>query len=273
MAINDRIRSGWGSRAGTALLAALVMLAAAVGPARDAVAQTPSAEQMEMPSSNLPPDQQQAILEELGGGSPRRSAARSGPAARRKRCVPRPTRSVDGSATDAYTSTGVSTDEIELRPREPRIRGNDSVLFDDRDQEARSGRRPDANARANQAPRATAGAGACAATPTSSMPTANLRILGVAPISLAGPDRGAGDRAPQSVTRCCATSRSISRLLPLEKLDAEALRPFGYDLFAGVPSTYAPVNDMPVPSSMWSGPATALMFSCSATPRDGTRSW
>ena len=43
-------------------------------------------------------------------------------------------------------------------------------------------------------------------------------------------------------------------LLPLEKLDVEALRPFGYDLFAGVPSTFAPVSDIPLPSEYVVGP-------------------
>ena len=47
-------------------------------------------------------------------------------------------------------------------------------------------------------------------------------------------------------------------LLPLEKLDAEALRPFGYDLFAGVPSTFAPVTDVPVPSEYVVGPGDRL---------------
>ncbi len=47
-------------------------------------------------------------------------------------------------------------------------------------------------------------------------------------------------------------------LLPLEKLDAEALKPFGYDLFAGVPSTFAPVTDVPVPSEYVVGPGDRL---------------
>jgi protein involved in polysaccharide export with SLBB domain len=44
------------------------------------------------------------------------------------------------------------------------------------------------------------------------------------------------------------------RLLPLEKIDVEALKPFGYDLFAGVPSTFAPVSDIPLPSEYVVGP-------------------
>jgi polysaccharide biosynthesis/export protein len=38
------------------------------------------------------------------------------------------------------------------------------------------------------------------------------------------------------------------RRLPLRRLGAEKLQPFGYDLFERSPSTFAPVNDVPVPS-------------------------
>jgi len=43
-------------------------------------------------------------------------------------------------------------------------------------------------------------------------------------------------------------------LLPLEPVDAEALKPFGYDLFAGTPLTFAPVTDVPVPAEYVVGP-------------------
>jgi protein involved in polysaccharide export with SLBB domain len=43
-------------------------------------------------------------------------------------------------------------------------------------------------------------------------------------------------------------------LLPLEPVDTDALKPFGYDLFAGVPTTFAPVTDVPVPSEYVIGP-------------------
>jgi polysaccharide export outer membrane protein len=37
-------------------------------------------------------------------------------------------------------------------------------------------------------------------------------------------------------------------LLPLKKIGAEALKPFGYDLFDRSPSTFAPVTNIPVPA-------------------------
>jgi polysaccharide biosynthesis/export protein len=80
-----------------------------------------------------------------------------------------------------------------------------------------------------------------------------LRIPGVAPIPLAGLTE------KQATTRlnrdpALAAFEAKLTLLPLEKLDVEALRPFGYDLFAGVPSTYAPVSDIPLPSEYVVGP-------------------
>ncbi len=46
--------------------------------------------------------------------------------------------------------------------------------------------------------------------------------------------------------------------LPLEPLGPAALKPFGYDLFAGVPSTFAPVTDVPVPTEYIVGPGDRI---------------
>jgi polysaccharide export outer membrane protein len=48
---------------------------------------------------------------------------------------------------------------------------------------------------------------------------------------------------------------TLLRLLPL---DQEALKPFGYDLFEGVPSTFAPVSDIQVPMDYIVGPGDTL---------------
>ena len=47
-------------------------------------------------------------------------------------------------------------------------------------------------------------------------------------------------------------------LLRLENVGEEALRPFGYDLFEGVPSTFAPVSDIQVPLDYVVGPGDTL---------------
>jgi polysaccharide biosynthesis/export protein len=46
--------------------------------------------------------------------------------------------------------------------------------------------------------------------------------------------------------------------LPIKKTGAEALKPFGYDLFDRAPSTFAPVTNVPVPSDYTVGPGDEL---------------
>ena len=46
--------------------------------------------------------------------------------------------------------------------------------------------------------------------------------------------------------------------LPLERIGEEALKPFGYDLFAGSPSTFAPATDVPVPVDYVVGPGDEI---------------
>ena len=46
--------------------------------------------------------------------------------------------------------------------------------------------------------------------------------------------------------------------LPLKRIGDEALKPFGYDLFAGHPSTFAPATDVPVPVDYVVGPGDEI---------------
>ncbi len=46
--------------------------------------------------------------------------------------------------------------------------------------------------------------------------------------------------------------------LPLEPTGTAALRPFGYDIFRGAPSTFAPVTDIPVPVDYVIGPGDTI---------------
>jgi protein involved in polysaccharide export with SLBB domain len=46
--------------------------------------------------------------------------------------------------------------------------------------------------------------------------------------------------------------------LPVEAQGAAALKPFGYDLFAGNPSTFAPATDIPVPAEYVVGPGDSV---------------
>jgi protein involved in polysaccharide export with SLBB domain len=47
-------------------------------------------------------------------------------------------------------------------------------------------------------------------------------------------------------------------LLRLQSFDEQALKPFGYDLFEGVPSTFAPVSDIQVPVDYVVGPGDTM---------------
>jgi polysaccharide biosynthesis/export protein len=47
-------------------------------------------------------------------------------------------------------------------------------------------------------------------------------------------------------------------LLPLKKTGAQALKPFGYDLFAEYPSSFEPLTNVPVPSNYTVGPGDVL---------------
>lgn len=47
--------------------------------------------------------------------------------------------------------------------------------------------------------------------------------------------------------------------LPLLPVGTDALKPFGYDLFAGLPSTFAPATDIPVPAEYVVGPGDTII--------------
>ncbi len=49
-------------------------------------------------------------------------------------------------------------------------------------------------------------------------------------------------------------------LLRLTPTGEEALKPFGYDLFEGEPSTFAPVSDIQVPVDYIVGPGDTLII-------------
>jgi protein involved in polysaccharide export with SLBB domain len=46
--------------------------------------------------------------------------------------------------------------------------------------------------------------------------------------------------------------------LPLKPVGTESLKPFGYDLFDGMPSTFAPATDVPVPAEYVVGPGDSI---------------
>ena len=56
-------------------------------------------------------------------------------------------------------------------------------------------------------------------------------------------------------------------LLPLDPTGTASLKPFGYDLFAGVPTTFAPATDVPVPTEYVVGPGDTFRVQLIGTTR------
>lgn len=74
-----------------------------------------------------------------------------------------------------------------------------------------------------------------------------------------GPIPLAGLTADEATDRLAAEVRLqdfivVLTRLPLRPFGSEALKPFGYDLFNGMPSTFAPATDVPVPAEYVVGP-------------------
>ncbi|MGH8178069.1 MAG: SLBB domain-containing protein [Steroidobacter sp.] len=185
----------------------------------------PSPAQMET-FRNLPPDQQQAVLEAMGGQG-------NGAAAR------------DAQLSMPQTSAPVQQPPVDQGP--PRITGRSTLLLDvtlrdespadDSATPLLSGRRDRVQ---NGNPYQLDGEGRIA------LPIAP-------PINLSGLTDAQAAQLLNADPRLAGLRFSVT-LLPIEPAGAEALKPFGYDLFDDVPTTFAPATDIPVPSDYRVGP-------------------
>jgi polysaccharide export outer membrane protein len=257
-----------------------------------AIAQTPTAEQMEM-FRNLPPDQQQAILEAMGGGTSDGPTGSSSSGVRSDRDLTMPStvqprdaypdeREFEGErypyTVTPYGTYPSTTSRYSSFPIDPKIRGRDTILIDLAiEQPVPPGTPP--------APDVTMQTGVTKPTRLDKVTEPRtvdetqqleemrdrimrgnpykldeygvLRVPGVAPIPLAGlTEKQATERL--NLDPSLRDFELALKLLPLQKLETEALKPFGYDLFAGVPSTFAPVTDAPVPAEYVMGPGDRL---------------
>jgi protein involved in polysaccharide export with SLBB domain len=84
-----------------------------------------------------------------------------------------------------------------------------------------------------------------------------LNVPELGPIPLAGLTV---EEATQRLTAELSLEEFIVGLtrLPLTAIGTHALKPFGYDLFSGMPSTFAPATDVPVPAEYVVGPGDML---------------
>ena len=289
------VRSSFSSRIFFWLACAVVYLLPA-GWLAPAAAQTPSAEQIEI-FQNLPPDQQQAILDSMnrGGTSGPTNRPRADRALKFPETVrPRTNRNEDETETDEdRLGSGI--------PREPRLKGNDTVLLtveirqlerrapelEERERAEREQSRGQQITAPSQPtiPGRQQSAGSASAaepeqrhldrTPEELERLADFRerVLrrnpykldkwGILNVAELGPIPLAGLTADEATERLAAEVRlqdfvvRVTRL-PLRPVGTEALKPFGYDLFDGAPSTFAPATDVPVPAEYVVGPGDTI---------------
>jgi protein involved in polysaccharide export with SLBB domain len=84
-----------------------------------------------------------------------------------------------------------------------------------------------------------------------------LNIAELGPIPLAGLTMEEATQRLSAELRLTDYIVTVTRL-PLKPTGTQALKPFGYDLFAGSPSTFAPATDVPVPAEYVVGPGDTI---------------
>jgi polysaccharide biosynthesis/export protein len=278
------------------LVAALACLLFGQGLVLDAGAQTPSADQIEL-FQNLPPEQQQAIMESLGRGGV--SSSSGGVRSDRRLQFPETVRPRSRDRREGREEEEPDTERQPMVPREPRLKGEDTVLltldirrYERRAPEIEERERRERRQMAEQPaipgrqipqmePR-TATAPAESEKPellertqeeTDRLEEFRERILrrnpyrldrsGILNVPELGPIPLAGLTVEEATQRLAAEVRLenfivlITRL-PLKPIGTQALKPFGYDLFAGAPSTFAPATDVPVPAEYVVGPGDTI---------------
>lgn len=283
--------------AGHAWLAALTILVLVnVSTLPRAAAQTPGADQIEM-FQNLSPEQQQTLLEAMGadGGS---NTYRSGVRTDRPLEFPRTVRprqpeleesdeafAVDASGKQVPRLKGGDTVLLSLEIRQFERKAPEIEAQERRDREL-TGRQPALPGRV--APTTVEAVPAIVPEQTE-MQQAMLErsaeelerlkefrervlrrnpykldkwgILNVpelGPIPLGGLTEEAATQRLSAELSLADFIVSVTRL-PLRPVGTEALKPFGYDLFAGTPSTFAPASDVPVPADYVVGPGDTLL--------------
>lgn len=256
----------------------------------DAAAQTPTPEQIEI-FRNLPPDQQQQILDTI-----RQSGGTSGTGPAQQR--------LDFPQTVVPRRPQEERKDVDELTGQPRLKGNDTVLLsleirqfertapelEQRQQSGHQGQQQGASQRQMEAPplpgrerqQGDPQSDSTAVEPKALVRTEDelqqlsglrervlrrnpyqLNKWGVLEVPDLGPIPLAGLTIDEATQRLAAEPRLqdfVVRLtrLPLEPIEADALKPFGYDLFAGMPSTFAPATDVPVPSEYVVGPGDTL---------------
>ena len=277
--------------------AALVVLLFSLATPPSASAQTPSPDQIEA-FQNMSPEQQRAIMDAMGTGRSSGSGTReSGVRSDRKLEFPQTVRPRDRDADDEDGETTVGADgTVQRKPRfkagdtlllSLEIRQYERKAPEIEEQERRerqsSARQPSIPGRSVQMPQVDTSAGQPSAEKQellerspeeqSRLQELRERVLrrnpykldkwGILNIPELGPIPLAG-LSPEEATQRLVAELSLKDYivlvtrLPLKPLGVQALKPFGYNLFAGTPSTFAQATDVPVPAGYVIGPGDML---------------
>jgi polysaccharide biosynthesis/export protein len=276
---------GFGNRPLLGALLAVVMLLAGLGSAQQVAAQSPSADQMET-FRNLTPEQQRALLEAMGSGSGEFRGSRSDQRLETPSTVS--PRSVGEARERSLSPDGeprlAAGDTLIVELELVQFEGQDRLLTE-RPPQTATGLPGQA---AGLAGSDVGVSGVAAQRPTQPAPaepagkeidrakserdglerfietvrranpyrldrTGGIDLPGLGVVPLAGLTvRQATQRL--AIEPFLRDFRIRLTLLPLEPVGTAALKPFGYDLFAGAPTTFAPVTDIPVPAEYIVGP-------------------
>ncbi|MCC5795202.1 MAG: SLBB domain-containing protein [Chromatiales bacterium] len=134
-----------------------------------------------------------------------------------------------------------------------RIGPGDTLVIEFRPDEARLERLDSARAALNRVAAGRLDAG----NPYRLDELGRVTLPGIGSIALAGLTTGEAQVRLAAEQDLRGITIGITRL-PLDRLGVEGLRPFGYELFEGVPTTFAPVSDIPVPADYRLGPGDEL---------------
>lgn len=267
------------------LVLATVLFAGSFGMVRPASAQSP--EQLEM-FRNLSPEQQRAVLEAMRGNGT------TAPGMGMDRTLTFP-ETVRPRRLDERPGEwpGRSQEDQELASRDSRIQADETLIINldimrfEEQRRAGAGTQPGASVQTtgqaeagNQSTQNNGQRAASAPVPIVRTEEELKRLedlerrlerrnphrldkLGILNIPELGPIPLAGLTVEQAQQRLAAESLlrefvvTVIRL-PLNPLGVDALKPFGYDLFAGSPTTFAPATDVPVPAEYIVGPGDVL---------------
>jgi polysaccharide export outer membrane protein len=262
-----------------------------------ALAQTPSSDQIEI-FQQMSPEQQRAVLETMGGDGSATTSRQTGVRSDRRLDFPQTVRprtsregkddedaefAADGSVKPRFKAGDTLLMSLEIR--QFKRKAPEIEVQERREQEAAS-RQPAIPGRAIQGVPQVGNAQAGnqrqgeqqeqverTTEETRQLEDLRTRVLrrnpykldkwGILNIPELGPIPLAGLTVDEATQRIAAELRLAEFIvqvirLPLKPQGTEALKPFGYDLFSGAPSTFAPATDVPVPTEYVIGPGDTL---------------